>query len=174
MDPCRMGNQRCKGTESLLAYDGLRRRNGRRPGAGEDLVYRLELGWGPAVLAKVIDGRQRETSILRKKEGRFILVPGSGLLSSLLSFHCALKRAVEQNDEATWHKCTFCCNFHRSMHLTLFFSLLFFFFHFNQMVFALSPLLGLAYVLATAFESDDAEYRKRHKKSDFNMEGHSE
>lgn len=44
----------------------------------------------------------------------------------------------------------------------------------NQMIFALSPLLVLGYILATAFESDEQESRKRNKKSDFNMEGHSE
>eukprot|EP00533_Pseudo-nitzschia_delicatissima_P006597 CAMPEP_0116095684 /NCGR_PEP_ID=MMETSP0327-20121206/9794_1 /TAXON_ID=44447 /ORGANISM="Pseudo-nitzschia delicatissima, Strain B596" /LENGTH=62 /DNA_ID=CAMNT_0003587367 /DNA_START=87 /DNA_END=275 /DNA_ORIENTATION=+ len=43
-----------------------------------------------------------------------------------------------------------------------------------KMLFALSPLLGLGYVLMTAFEDDDAELRKRSKKTDFNMEGHSE
>ena len=43
-----------------------------------------------------------------------------------------------------------------------------------QLIFAISPLLALGYVLMGAFESDDAEKRKRNKKSDFNLEGHAE
>jgi hypothetical protein len=42
------------------------------------------------------------------------------------------------------------------------------------MVFALSPLLLLGYILMTAFEDDDAELKKRNKKSDFDMDGHAE
>eukprot|EP00534_Pseudo-nitzschia_fraudulenta_P002941 CAMPEP_0201118724 /NCGR_PEP_ID=MMETSP0850-20130426/2914_1 /ASSEMBLY_ACC=CAM_ASM_000622 /TAXON_ID=183588 /ORGANISM="Pseudo-nitzschia fraudulenta, Strain WWA7" /LENGTH=42 /DNA_ID= /DNA_START= /DNA_END= /DNA_ORIENTATION= len=42
------------------------------------------------------------------------------------------------------------------------------------MVFALSPLLVLAYILMTAFESDEAELKKRNKKTDFDMQGHAE
>jgi hypothetical protein len=43
-----------------------------------------------------------------------------------------------------------------------------------QILFAVSPLLALGYVLMGAFEEDDAEQTKRKKKSDFNLEGHSE
>jgi len=43
-----------------------------------------------------------------------------------------------------------------------------------KMVFALSPLLVLAYILMTAFESDEAELKKRNKKTDFDMQGHAE
>ena len=44
----------------------------------------------------------------------------------------------------------------------------------TQLLFAVSPLLVLAYILISAFESDEQEDRKRNKKSDFNLEGHSE
>ena len=44
----------------------------------------------------------------------------------------------------------------------------------TQLVFAISPLLVLGYVLLSAFESEEAENRKRNKKSDFNLEGHGE
>jgi hypothetical protein len=43
-----------------------------------------------------------------------------------------------------------------------------------QLLFAVSPLLVLAYILISAFESEEQEERKRKKKSDFNLEGHSE
>ena len=42
------------------------------------------------------------------------------------------------------------------------------------MIFAISPLLALGYVLISAFESEEAENKKRNKKSDFNLEGHGE
>jgi len=45
---------------------------------------------------------------------------------------------------------------------------------FFQIVFAMSPLLALAYVLYSAFESEEDERSKRQKKSDFNLEGHAE
>jgi hypothetical protein len=44
----------------------------------------------------------------------------------------------------------------------------------SQIIFAVSPLLALGYVLMGAFEDGDAEQVKRKKKSDFNLEGHSE
>lgn len=43
-----------------------------------------------------------------------------------------------------------------------------------QMVFALSPLLLLGYILFTAFESEEVENKKRNKKTDFDMAGHAE
>eukprot|EP00537_Pseudo-nitzschia_pungens_P003135 CAMPEP_0172356114 /NCGR_PEP_ID=MMETSP1060-20121228/446_1 /TAXON_ID=37318 /ORGANISM="Pseudo-nitzschia pungens, Strain cf. cingulata" /LENGTH=54 /DNA_ID=CAMNT_0013076039 /DNA_START=115 /DNA_END=280 /DNA_ORIENTATION=+ len=43
-----------------------------------------------------------------------------------------------------------------------------------KMTFALSPLLLLGYILFTAFESEEVEAKKRNKKTDFNMAGHSE
>ena len=43
-----------------------------------------------------------------------------------------------------------------------------------QLLFALSPLLALGYVLFSAFETEEQENRKRNKKSDFNLEGHAE
>ena len=48
------------------------------------------------------------------------------------------------------------------------------FFSVAQLLFAVSPLLVLAYILISAFESEEQEDRKRNKKSDFNLEGHSE
>ena len=42
------------------------------------------------------------------------------------------------------------------------------------MIFALSPLLLLGYVLMTAFEDEDQELEKRNKKTDFDMDGHAE
>ena len=43
-----------------------------------------------------------------------------------------------------------------------------------QMIFAISPLLLLGYILMTAFETDEQELKKRSKKSDFDMDGHAE
>ena len=43
-----------------------------------------------------------------------------------------------------------------------------------QILFAISPLLVLGYVLLSAFESEEDEQVKRSKKSDFNLEGHAE
>ena len=45
---------------------------------------------------------------------------------------------------------------------------------FLQIFFALSPLLVLGYILFSAFESEEAENKKRNKKTDFNLEGHAE
>jgi hypothetical protein len=42
------------------------------------------------------------------------------------------------------------------------------------MIFAISPLLLLGYILMTAFETDEQELKKRSKKSDFDMDGHAE
>eukprot|EP00542_Grammatophora_oceanica_P018234 CAMPEP_0194026838 /NCGR_PEP_ID=MMETSP0009_2-20130614/1096_1 /TAXON_ID=210454 /ORGANISM="Grammatophora oceanica, Strain CCMP 410" /LENGTH=62 /DNA_ID=CAMNT_0038665707 /DNA_START=93 /DNA_END=281 /DNA_ORIENTATION=+ len=39
---------------------------------------------------------------------------------------------------------------------------------------AISPLLVLGYILSSAFESEEAETKKRSKKSDFQLEGHGE
>lgn len=41
-------------------------------------------------------------------------------------------------------------------------------------MFAVSPLLALAYVLMTGFEDKAGEDAKRKKKSDFQLEGHAE
>jgi hypothetical protein len=38
----------------------------------------------------------------------------------------------------------------------------------------MSPLLALAYVLYSAFESEEDEKTKRQKKADFNLDGHAE
>jgi uncharacterized membrane protein len=43
-----------------------------------------------------------------------------------------------------------------------------------QILFAVSPLLVLGYILLSAFESEEAELSKRRKKADFNLEGHAE
>jgi len=43
-----------------------------------------------------------------------------------------------------------------------------------QLLFAMSPLLVLAYILYAAFESPEAEALKRRKKGDFELEGHAE
>ena len=45
---------------------------------------------------------------------------------------------------------------------------------FLQILFALSPLIVLAYILFSAFESPEAEALKRRKKGDFELEGHGE
>jgi hypothetical protein len=47
-------------------------------------------------------------------------------------------------------------------------------FPFLQMLFAMSPLLALAYVLFSAFEDPKAEALKRRKKGDFELEGHGD
>eukprot|EP00551_Chaetoceros_affinis_P003653 CAMPEP_0203641160 /NCGR_PEP_ID=MMETSP0088-20131115/6479_1 /ASSEMBLY_ACC=CAM_ASM_001087 /TAXON_ID=426623 /ORGANISM="Chaetoceros affinis, Strain CCMP159" /LENGTH=54 /DNA_ID=CAMNT_0050496523 /DNA_START=131 /DNA_END=295 /DNA_ORIENTATION=+ len=46
--------------------------------------------------------------------------------------------------------------------------------NFFKILFAVSPLLALAYVLMTGFEDKDGEDAKRNKKADFQMEGHAE
>jgi len=43
-----------------------------------------------------------------------------------------------------------------------------------KMIFAISPLLLLGYILMTAFETEEQEVNKRNKKSDFAMDGHAE
>eukprot|EP00540_Astrosyne_radiata_P012755 CAMPEP_0116847480 /NCGR_PEP_ID=MMETSP0418-20121206/14458_1 /TAXON_ID=1158023 /ORGANISM="Astrosyne radiata, Strain 13vi08-1A" /LENGTH=61 /DNA_ID=CAMNT_0004478931 /DNA_START=97 /DNA_END=282 /DNA_ORIENTATION=- len=43
-----------------------------------------------------------------------------------------------------------------------------------KLLFAVSPLLALGYVLLSAFESEEMEDRKRKKKTDFQLEGHAE
>jgi hypothetical protein len=43
-----------------------------------------------------------------------------------------------------------------------------------KLIFAISPLIALAYVLISAFESEESEAKKRSKKADFNLEGHAE
>ena len=43
-----------------------------------------------------------------------------------------------------------------------------------KLLFAISPLIALGYVLISAFESEESEHKKRSKKSDFNLEGHAE
>eukprot|EP00525_Craspedostauros_australis_P001704 CAMPEP_0198113496 /NCGR_PEP_ID=MMETSP1442-20131203/5154_1 /TAXON_ID= /ORGANISM="Craspedostauros australis, Strain CCMP3328" /LENGTH=60 /DNA_ID=CAMNT_0043770609 /DNA_START=91 /DNA_END=273 /DNA_ORIENTATION=+ len=44
----------------------------------------------------------------------------------------------------------------------------------GKILFAISPLLVLAYVLLSAFESDEDEAARRKKHSDFKLEGHGE
>lgn len=43
-----------------------------------------------------------------------------------------------------------------------------------KILFAMSPLLALAYVLMTGFEDKEVEGKKRSKKTDFQMDGHAE
>lgn len=43
-----------------------------------------------------------------------------------------------------------------------------------KILFAVSPLIALALVLISAFESEESEVQKRSKKADFNLEGHAE
>ena len=43
-----------------------------------------------------------------------------------------------------------------------------------QLIFAISPLLALGYVLLSAFETPEKEAQKRRKKGDFELEGHAE
>jgi hypothetical protein len=43
-----------------------------------------------------------------------------------------------------------------------------------QLLFAVSPLLALGYVLFSAFETPEAEALKRRKKGDFELDGHAE
>jgi hypothetical protein len=43
-----------------------------------------------------------------------------------------------------------------------------------QILFAMSPLLVLGYVLITGFDDDDSETAKRSKKTDFQLDGHDE
>jgi hypothetical protein len=43
-----------------------------------------------------------------------------------------------------------------------------------QLLFAVSPLLVLAYILLSAWEDPEAEEVKRRKKTDFELDGHAE
>eukprot|EP00545_Synedropsis_sp_CCMP1620_P008595 CAMPEP_0119016296 /NCGR_PEP_ID=MMETSP1176-20130426/11919_1 /TAXON_ID=265551 /ORGANISM="Synedropsis recta cf, Strain CCMP1620" /LENGTH=62 /DNA_ID=CAMNT_0006969639 /DNA_START=28 /DNA_END=216 /DNA_ORIENTATION=- len=43
-----------------------------------------------------------------------------------------------------------------------------------KLLFAVSPLIVLGYILLSAFEPEEVELKKRKKKSDFNLEGHAE
>eukprot|EP00550_Attheya_septentrionalis_P010302 CAMPEP_0198289148 /NCGR_PEP_ID=MMETSP1449-20131203/7452_1 /TAXON_ID=420275 /ORGANISM="Attheya septentrionalis, Strain CCMP2084" /LENGTH=58 /DNA_ID=CAMNT_0043987443 /DNA_START=163 /DNA_END=339 /DNA_ORIENTATION=- len=43
-----------------------------------------------------------------------------------------------------------------------------------KIIFAVSPLLVLFYILVSAFESDESENLKRKKKTDFELDGHAE
>ena len=43
-----------------------------------------------------------------------------------------------------------------------------------KILFAVSPLLALGYVLMTGFEDKEGEAAKRKKKGDFQLEGHAE
>ena len=46
--------------------------------------------------------------------------------------------------------------------------------HGKQLLFAVSPLIVLGYILLSAFEPEEVEMKKRKKKADFNLEGHAE
>lgn len=43
-----------------------------------------------------------------------------------------------------------------------------------QLLFAVSPLLVLGYILLSAWEDPEAEEVKRRKKTDFELDGHAE
>ena len=43
-----------------------------------------------------------------------------------------------------------------------------------QLLFAVSPLIVLGYILLSAFEPEELEKKKRTKKADFELEGHAE
>ena len=45
---------------------------------------------------------------------------------------------------------------------------------FRQLLFAVSPLIVLGYILLSAFEPEELEKKKRSTKVDFNPEGHAE
>lgn len=49
-----------------------------------------------------------------------------------------------------------------------------YFFSHVQLIFAVSPLLVLGYILYSAFEDPEVEALKRRKKGDFELEGHGE
>lgn len=44
----------------------------------------------------------------------------------------------------------------------------------KQLLFAVSPLLALGYILLSAWEDPEAEEVKRRKKTDFQLDGHAE
>lgn len=43
-----------------------------------------------------------------------------------------------------------------------------------QLLFAMSPLIALFYVIYTGFEPEEVEQKKRSMKGDFQMDGHAE
>jgi hypothetical protein len=43
-----------------------------------------------------------------------------------------------------------------------------------QLLFAVSPLIALGYILLSAFEDPDTEEIKRKKKTDFELDGHAD
>ena len=43
-----------------------------------------------------------------------------------------------------------------------------------QLLFAMSPLIALFYVIYTGFEPEEVEQKKRAQKGDFQLDGHSE
>ena len=46
--------------------------------------------------------------------------------------------------------------------------------HPHQLLFAMSPLIALFYVIYTGFEPEEVEREKRAKKGDFQLDGHGE
>jgi hypothetical protein len=44
----------------------------------------------------------------------------------------------------------------------------------HQLLFAMSPLIALFYVIYTGFEPEEVERQKRAKKGDFQLDGHGE
>lgn len=44
----------------------------------------------------------------------------------------------------------------------------------KQLIFAISPLIALFYVIYTGFEPEEVEKKKRSQKGDFQLDGHSE
>lgn len=44
----------------------------------------------------------------------------------------------------------------------------------SQLLFAMSPLIALFYVIYTGFEPEEVEQKKRAQKGDFQLDGHSE
>eukprot|EP00569_Conticribra_weissflogii_P004704 CAMPEP_0171340882 /NCGR_PEP_ID=MMETSP0878-20121228/8846_1 /TAXON_ID=67004 /ORGANISM="Thalassiosira weissflogii, Strain CCMP1336" /LENGTH=61 /DNA_ID=CAMNT_0011843005 /DNA_START=148 /DNA_END=333 /DNA_ORIENTATION=+ len=43
-----------------------------------------------------------------------------------------------------------------------------------KLIFAMSPLLALFYIIYTGFEPEEVEKKKRLKKGDFELDGHAE
>lgn len=43
-----------------------------------------------------------------------------------------------------------------------------------KLLFAMSPLIALGYVIYTGFEPEEVEAKKRSQKGDFQLDGHSE
>eukprot|EP00593_Proboscia_inermis_P000073 CAMPEP_0171294436 /NCGR_PEP_ID=MMETSP0816-20121228/2924_1 /TAXON_ID=420281 /ORGANISM="Proboscia inermis, Strain CCAP1064/1" /LENGTH=55 /DNA_ID=CAMNT_0011766269 /DNA_START=72 /DNA_END=239 /DNA_ORIENTATION=- len=44
----------------------------------------------------------------------------------------------------------------------------------TKLLFAVSPLIALFYVIYTGFEDEDSEAKKRKKKDGFQLDGHAE